>query len=270
MKENNIMPLQPYQMMTAKDMKIMKENYKGISHFYQNSFIESSEEINAVPDGCIDLVFSFDDNKVNTSIGGTVLKAKPWIFEHKKECFGVRFTPGNNILPNPLSVDMLVNKDIEIDGDIFGENLEEKLMEAGSLEERAHIFIGAYDELLMKYKQDDMKKGIERYVRKRIINTSGMVSIQDIMAETGYSEAYIRRIFKQYNGISPKQFAKFVRFQTLLREIKSDSSIEELAMECNYYDESHMIKEFKNYAGMTVDKYMKTVIPKIVRKRENI
>ena len=31
-----------------------------------------------------------------------------------------------------------------------------------------------------------------------------------------------------------------------------------------------MIKEFKNYAGMTVDKYMKTVIPKIVRKRENI
>ena len=270
MKEDKIMPLQPYQIMTAKDMKIIEENHRGISHFYQNGFLKSDEEINAVPDGCIDLVFSFDDNKVNTSIGGTVLKVTPWLFEQDKECFGVRFIPGNNVLPKPLTVDMLVNKDFAIDGNIFGENLEDKLLEADSLEERAHIFIDAYDKILLKYKQDDMKKGIEKYVRKRIINTGGMVSIQEIMAETGYSEAYIRRIFKQYNDISPKQFAKFVRFQHLLRKIKSDSSIEELAMKCNYYDEAHMIKEFKSYAGMTVEKYKKNVIPKIAGKRENI
>lgn len=270
MKNSAIMTIQPYQVITAKDFKIKEENHRGISYFYQNDFLEKSDEINAVPDGCIDLVFSFNDDKVSTSIGGTVLKVKPWLFEHNEECFGVRFTPGNNVLPKPLTVDMLVNKDFVIDGNMFGDNLEERLMEAGSLEERAHIFINAYERLLSKYKQDDMKKGIEKYVRERIINTAGMVSIQDIMAETGYSEAYIRRIFKQYNGISPKQFAKFIRFQYLLKEIKSDSSIEELAMKCNYYDEAHMIKEFKNYAGMTVETYKKTVIPKIIRKREII
>ena len=262
--ENVMMPLQPYLMLTAKNLKIKKENHCGISHFYQNGFLDEKNEINAVPDGCIDLVFSFDDDNVHTMIGGTVLKAAPWTLEKNKECFGVRFSPGNDVLPKPLTVDMLINKDFTIDGNIFGDHLEEKLMEAESLEHRVRIFIEAYEKLLFEYKQDDMKKGIEKYVRERIINTAGTIAIQDLIAETGYSECYIRRIFKQYNGISPKQFAKFIRFQYLLSEIKKDSSIEELAMRCNYYDEAHMIKEFKCFAGMTVEKYKKNVLPKIL------
>ena len=30
---------------------------------------------------------------------------------------------------------------------------------------------------------------------------------------------------------------------------------DELALECGYYDEAHMMKEFKKYAGVTLDTY---------------
>ena len=32
---------------------------------------------------------------------------------------------------------------------------------------------------------------------------------------------------------------------------------DELALECGYYDEAHMMKEFKNYAGVTLEQYKK-------------
>ena len=38
---------------------------------------------------------------------------------------------------------------------------------------------------------------------------------------------------------------------------KGNMRYDELALECGYYDEAHMMKEFKNYAGMTLEQYRK-------------
>ena len=97
-----------------------------------------------------------------------------------------------------------------------------------------------------------------------ILHTNGTIAIQELIKETGYSECYIRRIFKQYNGISPKQFAKFVRFQHLLRLLNEQGmSSNDLCENGNYYDEAHMMKEFKQYTGMTIEQYRKEVLPKL-------
>ena len=95
-------------------------------------------------------------------------------------------------------------------------------------------------------------------MREQIYLSQGNISMTQLAEETGYSECYIRRIFKQIHGISPKNFERFVRFQNMLRTMnaaKGTIRLDELAQKCGYYDESHMMKDFKNFAGMTPQNY---------------
>ena len=82
--------------------------------------------------------------------------------------------------------------------------------------------------------------------------------MQQLEEETNYSACYLRRIFKNYHGISPKQFAQFVRFQNLLEQMKEQNiRYDDTALECGYFDEAHMMKEFKKYTGKTMEQYQK-------------
>lgn len=80
------------------------------------------------------------------------------------------------------------------------------------------MFTTEYVKLRGKELADGIKK-LENYLRERIYDTDGCISIRQLAEETGYSECYIRRVFQQVHGISPKNFERFVRFQKLLHVI---------------------------------------------------
>ena len=99
----NVMPMQPYLVLDTDDYEVKKEMKSGISHFYEFSKKKSlKEEMKAVPDGSVDLLFGIGEQDVKTCIGGTVLAAKGWEFEDGRSYFGVRFQPGSCILPEEL------------------------------------------------------------------------------------------------------------------------------------------------------------------------
>ena len=153
-------------------------------------------------------------------------------------------------------MEMLVDNDLEIDGDIFGENITEKILMAKDIYERSKIFKEAYEELVFSRISLSDKEKINDYLVSRITRAKGQVTIQQLEEETNYSACYLRRIFKSYHGISPKQFAQYIRFQNLLEQInKDDIRFDDIALECGYYDEAHMMREFKNYTGKTMEQY---------------
>lgn len=253
-----IMPLQPYIVLQSESYQRMVDRDYGISHFYEFKAAEGENRlVNAVPDGSIDLLFNIGENEVHTYISGTVFCAKPWEFGEERTCFGVRFQPGKGVLPKEMSIQMLVNQDIEIDGNLFGDHLEEKIAQAKTMQERVSIFKKAYENLVVATEKEDTKKNIDTYMQNRINQTFGTVGIEQLAEETGYSACYLRRIFKEYHGISPKQFAQFVRFQNLLQNLKGNGqNYGEIALDCGYYDEAHMMKEFKKYTGVTAERYV--------------
>lgn len=263
------MPIQPY-------IVLMSDNYRrievcqtgllelGISHFYEFQKRNDGEsQFDAVPDGSIDLLFNIvDDGTIHTYLSGTVFGVKRWELGRNSNCFGVRFQPGKGVLPRGISIDMIVNQDLEIDGNLYGKRLTESIAGAGSIEERARIFLAAYQHMAENAfsRQQDTKESVNGYVRDRISVFHGNITMDRLVEETGYSACYIRRIFKQYNGISPKQFAQYVRFQYLLHMVKDiQGDYAKMAAWCGYYDEPHMIKEFKSYAGVTPEKYNRMV-----------
>lgn len=258
-EETIINPYQPYIELGVEKLKRLDCSQLGISHFYEFSLGQNeSHEIKAVPDGSIELLFNIGSGKVTTYISGTVFQVKAWELGNENRCFGVRFQPGQGVLPKDLSMNMIVNDDIEIDGNIFGGNITERIAEAEDISERSRIFKEAYENLLYSRTVFSDKEKINEYLVSRITRAKGRLGMNVLEEETNYSACYLRRIFKEFHGISPKQFAQYVRFQTLLGKIKNeDVRCDMLALECGYYDEAHMMKEFKKYAGMTMEEIKK-------------
>lgn len=262
MKQTDIInPFQPYMTLEMDGYSQINRTDYGISHFYEFTIHDEKKHcIKAVPDASIDLLFNIGENKVSTYISGTVFGVKKWELGTQDDCVGVRFQPGQGILPKDITMEMIVNDDIEIDGDIFGKNLTEKIALAKTMSERIEIFKKAYEDMVLGRNSLSDKEKINEYLVNRIGRTKGMITMRQLEDETNYSACYLRRIFKSFHGISPKQFAQYIRFQNLLMQAdKEGVRYEQVALDCGYYDEPHMMKEFKKYSGVTLEQYRKMI-----------
>lgn len=259
-QEYRLTLLQPYVMLQAKNYQRMTGDFAGISHFYEFTLDDLEKRtFQAVPDGSVDLLFGIGERNVHTYIGGTVLRAKNWPMEQGRKYFGVRFEPGRCILPKDLDIREIIDVDLEIDGDSFGRNLSEQIALGRDLQERTQIFMKHYQKTKQLQQDKEDAKNLESYMRKRIYECKGNISIRILSEETGYSQCYLRRVFERVHGISPKIFEKFVRFQYLLNVMQYNgqkNGTGEIALSCGYYDQSHMIKEFKVFAGLTPEQYL--------------
>ena len=256
-EQNELLPVQPYLPLEADHYRRISGNGVGISEFYEFTIAEDGvHQFYAVPDGSVDLVFGIREQDVHASIGGPVLQVKQWMFEPGRTYFGVRFYPGQCLLPDGLTIQEVVNTDLCLDVDRFEDYLAERIANGTSIQERSQIFLRTYSKKFSELQ--GTRYNLERYIRKRIYETNGTISIQALCEETGYSACYVRRTFEQVHGISPKLFERFIRFQHMLHLMEqniTNNRMDELAILCGYYDQSHMMKDFKCFSGKTPEQY---------------
>ena len=271
MKIQNPQPLQllqPYLPLRTNGYQRMIENNYGISHFYEFQVQSSKKcDLQAVPDGSVDLLFAINEKQVHALIGGTVLQAKAWKLPEDSLYFGIRFFPGQCILPADLKIEEIIDADIDISDEPFIRKLSKQLMETRTAKERSALFRKYYQKEFLGNNDKSASAMLEPYIRKRIYETRGTIRMKELAEESGYSSCYIRRIFSGIHGVAPKTFEKFVRFQHLLgyltNQIQSSEAIcldmGEIALEYGYSDQPHMIHEFKNCTGITPEAYMHLV-----------
>lgn len=65
------------------------------------------------------------------------------------------------------------------------------------------------------------------------------------------------RVFTEYVGTTPKEFSRIIRFQRALHILhhQPDTTPVDLAVECGYYDQPHLIREFKAFSGYTPNEF---------------
>lgn len=85
-----------------------------------------------------------------------------------------------------------------------------------------------------------------------ILKTCGTLAIERDL-DIGVSPRQLQRLFDFYVGDGAKSFSKVVRFQSILKARPTSETLREnkLFFDLGYYDQSHFIKEFKNYYGDT-------------------
>lgn len=88
----------------------------------------------------------------------------------------------------------------------------------------------------------------------------GMTTVQDLAATFCMSRKTLERRFQQRVGLPPKQYLRTIRFRhAYTRLCMGDfSAMMDLVVEHGYFDQMHMIKEFKQMVGRTPAELLKS------------
>jgi hypothetical protein len=65
----------------------------------------------------------------------------------------------------------------------------------------------------------------------------------------GVSPRTFERRFKSAVGLAPKMFERIQRFQRVFQEVESGGKWVEAAIACGYYDQAHLIRDMREFAG---------------------
>lgn len=89
------------------------------------------------------------------------------------------------------------------------------------------------------------------------------LSVSLLAEKTCLSKKQFQRIFNEYIGLSPKEFMRVVRFHRALFILQNHPTLNftQLAYECGFYDQSHLIHEFKLFSGYTPREYVAVCSP---------
>ncbi len=93
-----------------------------------------------------------------------------------------------------------------------------------------------------------------------IENCKGRISIERLARHLGLSRRHLTRKFKERIGMTPKQLCRNIRFKQVYKLIESSNhdTWADVAVTCGYYDQSHLINEFKYFTGSSPDAYFFT------------
>lgn len=81
---------------------------------------------------------------------------------------------------------------------------------------------------------------------------SGMVEIGEFAAMAGISVRQFERRFLNRVGLSPKLFCRIQRFQRIFSRVEQPgANWVDAAIACGYYDQAHLIRDFKEFTGRT-------------------
>lgn len=209
-----------------------------------------------VPDGCIDIIFTCEATPQTDTCQLRLVgpMTAPFIFsaDNPTTNLGVRFRPGG--APSLLGIASRELQDRHPTlREAWGNPAKavlDRLAETPSLGTRLDLL---QDFLLRRL---DSAAGIDPTLHALIrrIETEDEPGPVEWMARShGYGPRRLRRAFDRWVGLSPKQFSRIMRFQRLLARLRADGSgnLARQALECGYYDQPHMNRDFKRLAGVS-------------------
>jgi AraC-like DNA-binding protein len=86
-----------------------------------------------------------------------------------------------------------------------------------------------------------------------VLRGRGRVRVEAMARDAGVSRQHLAREFRERIGIGPKLYTRLARFQSVLAYSGSRANVDwaSVAVEAGFFDQSHMIAEFRQFSGLT-------------------
>ncbi len=224
-----------------------------------------------LPDGCPELVFHGGDRyrwigpdgKVErqpTSILAGQLRRFIWLEpEGRSAVVAARLEPG--AVPAILREPTDRIADTGIDFESVGapaevRELRERIFERPTPAGRVAILAEALTRLFGRAAPVD---DVVRRAVGRVEDSGGMLPIDDLADGCGLSNRSLERRFRTSVGLSPKLFARIVRFRSAVRIAEAQygtASLASIACAAGYFDQSHFNRDFRAFAGVSPSTYL--------------
>ncbi len=93
------------------------------------------------------------------------------------------------------------------------------------------------------------------------LRSKGSTQIQRLAKDIDVSSKHLRSSFKDVVGISPKTHLQLLQLHQVLQALayRPNWSLTEIALRNGFYDQSHFIRKFRQFAGMTPSAYRKQI-----------
>lgn len=173
---------------------------------------------------------------------------------------GAKFRPGGAHAIFGLPADMLRNRHVPLQ-DLWGPaaiQLQEEAMAAVTPDARIAILERAMVARLAGHRRSHpaVAHAIRRFHARR-----GIDLVAEVATEVDLSPQRFIGLFRREVGLAPKLYCRLLRFRRILHDIEQSptTDLTNVALDCGYYDQSHMIREFKALSGLTPSAYREAV-----------
>ncbi len=228
-----------------------------------------------LPDGRTELIVHFGDNfqKAETDaangkeiyvdqarvlVGGQLTERILLKPTGRIGCISVRFLPAGAARFFDLPFEDLVDQVVDFAGfePKVAATMHEGIRDASSHAERVDVMQRTLTHLLKRESEEDV---FVRQACRYIMKSEGEYSVQELVKLIGFSERQLERKFTKQVGLTPKVLSRIMRFQKFLALTKTPNSmtLSDAALSCGYYDQSHFIRDFTKFSGVSPVTYLK-------------
>ena len=153
-----------------------------------------------------------------------------------------------------LPMHALAERNLPLDALLKGSDLlVEQLYESGSWEERFELLDLELSRRLAGARRPT--PGV-RWAWGRLRDTRGRAAVGPLAEELGWSRRRLVARFREEIGLPPKAVARLLRFEHALELVDCGTPWAQVAITAGYYDQSHLINEFRSITGITPARYV--------------
>lgn len=171
---------------------------------------------------------------------------------------GVAFKPGGALPFLGLPAGELQDAQVPLEA-LWGRevaNSRDRLLEAETAEAKFRIL---EQELLARLARPLVRHPAVAFALEEFWSVPHKRPISEVTTRTGLSPRRFIQVFSQEVGLNPKLFCRIRRFQEALRLCAGPERFEfgELALACGYFDQAHLIRDFRAFSGLSPTAYLK-------------
>ncbi len=201
------------------------------------------------PDGCIDIVYERgSDQGSGLRAIGTMTKQQRFDYPRGAFLAGVRFRPGLARTFLGVSAAELTDGSAPLEDlwSRYGRELKRQLDDATSIRDAMRILAGSVPV------PDATPTPIQQAI-EWMVAANGNADLDVTAGHANLSVRQFRRRCLDESGLTPKRLCRVLRFRHACRIARhgDQRSWTEIAMEAEYFDQAHLIRDFQEFTGGT-------------------
>ncbi|HXP87714.1 MAG TPA: helix-turn-helix domain-containing protein [Bryobacteraceae bacterium] len=197
------------------------------------------------PDGCIDILY---DRRQGLHAVGTMTMEQHFDYPEGVAAAGIRLRPGLAGSVLGVSPAELTDASAPLE-DLWprrGRELRGRLDDSKSIQEAMRILLGSLQ--VPAEPPNPVQRAIEA-----LTAAHGNADLDSVACQANLSPRQFGRRCREESGLTPKRLCRVLRFRHACRMAGAAGRLSwsDLALEAEYFDQAHLIRDFREFTGRT-------------------
>ena len=225
-----------------------------VDHVRVVSCVPDGAPYERLPDGTVELVVREAAVGFSINVMGTRLSPLRKPSDAHDESFLVRFKPGGAYPFFGVPVAQLTDDVVPLASlNATTVSALQEALQAPTTIARACALQSVLVAALSRPVFEPASVPVVRRALRLLSGAADLPRVSNLAGHLGVSERHLRRAFDEVVGLSPKEYSRIVRFQRAFQSARMspERTWSRIAQFHGYYDQAHMIAEFRALSGQT-------------------